>query len=255
MKFRILFFICLLIPALSFSQERVLTFGVQFKPMIPVSLVENDLVETDLGGVNYQTQQNFGYSFGFLIRKGITKKISLETGIAYVKRNFSLGIDSIGSNFNQDLNYGIVGYEIPVLGLIYIQLSREMFMNVSMGGALDLYPSDVGTDRAANGEWIHETVRRNWLQTSVLANIGWEYRTKEKGIFYVGASYHRPFDYIFLSKIGVKQVGAGRPEVSQELNGNYLTLDFRYFFHEDPEKRKLKKKKSKKSKAEMRKSY
>ena len=242
---KLLFLLILLIPFCSWAQERVLTFGIQYKPMIPISLIESTTVESVNDGVKFTNDQKFGYAAGFLIRKGITDKFSIETGISYVKRNYSLSIDSLNGNYSTGDDFGIVGYEIPVVGLVYIQLSREVYMNVSMGGTFDVYPSDVSNaNEIKAGDWLHVADRRNWLQISALANIGWEYRTKESGIFYLGASYHRPFDFAYLSKYGVfKSVGVSRVSHNQELGGNYLTLDFRYFFHEDPEKRKLKKKK------------
>lgn len=242
MRLRFLLFIFLLLPLVFFGQRRVLTFGGQFKPMIPSGFLNAQKVETEVSNVNYRTDQRFGYAAGFLIRRGFTDKLSLETGISFVQRNFSLNIDSLNNGYSTQIDYRIIGYEIPLVGLVYIQLSKEIFMNVSFGGTIDLYPSDVyGNDRA---NWSHETVRYNWAQVSMLANLGWEYRTAKDGTFYIGASFHRPFNPMYLSKIG-HGPNPLYPDAKLDLNGNYLTLDFRYFFHEDPMKRKERKKKKK----------
>jgi len=111
-------------------------------------------------------------------------------------------------------------------------------MNVSGGFSLDVYPSDLYTF----DDYFQNAVNRfNWIKTSLIANLGWEYRTPKIGYFYFGASYHRPFSHIM--RDFVNYTGNGRDEgVFFDLSGNYLTLDFRYFFHEDPQKKRTKKK-------------
>jgi hypothetical protein len=74
----------------------------------------------------------------------------------------------------------------------------------------------------------------------VIAGLGWEYRTEKSGYFYLGASYHRPFDYIFYSYLLYPDKEKPTSETGSELQGNYLSFDIRYFFHSEPEKRKKK---------------
>ena len=42
-------------------------------------------------------------------------------------------------------------------------------------------------------KFIQNTLRRR-IQMAMLANIGVEFRTEKDGIFYIGASLHRPWD-------------------------------------------------------------
>ena len=84
----------------------------------------------------------------------------------------------------------------------------------------------------------------DWIIPSLIANIGWEYRTDKSGYIYLGASYHRPFSH--MAKEVILYNGNSRFErVELNLSGNYITVDIRYFFHEDAEKKKRKVKKSK----------
>ncbi len=189
--------------------------------------------------VNFSLQPNPGYCFGMVIRRGFTKNISLETGINYVKRNYTLQIQD--TSFFTERKFAFIGYEIPVLGLVYIRLSRQLYMNASAGLSFDMFPSDL----AIQNEFFNlRTLRRNWLQTSLLANIGYEWRTEKSGYFYLGASYHRPFQGNAYNSVLYKRYSARTgPVFNTWLSGNYLTIDLRYFFHEDPEKRKKKVKK------------
>jgi hypothetical protein len=74
-----------------------------------------------------------------------------------------------------------------------------------------------------------------------LANHGYELRTEKKGIFYLGASYHRPFTFIYKSFMFYRKPNETISGIL-DLSGNYFTIDFRYFFHEDPISKGRKKK-------------
>lgn len=238
-------------PAL--AQERVTTVGFQYKPLFSSKFFNTGPQELrwkasyynddPIPQLIYQDSAYFkiapqsGYCMGMVIRSGISETWSVETGINFVRRNYQLEMgDSTGSETGV---FKLVSYQIPVQGLVFIQLSDEIFMDVSMGLAVDFYPSDIAT---YGDRFIHSSARRSWLSSSLLANIGWEYRTRESGYFYLGASYNRPFNGIMRSffKRPVNDYG---PEEFIELRGNYLTADLRYFFHSDPAKRKKKNKK------------
>lgn len=217
---------------------RLITGGIQFRPMLPVGFFNGAEQSSVVNDTTFTINQNFGYSAGGVIRFGFNDRFALETGISFVQRNFTLSAEEQSGGFNQELSYRIIGYELPIRGLVYVQLDRQWFMTATFGPVLDFFPSDVAT---ANDYIQHETIRNSWIAVGLDANIGFEYRTKENGIFYLGGSFHRPFSNIYLSKIGAYQ--AQIPETTIELFGDYLTVDLRYFFHADPEPKKRKKKK------------
>ncbi len=59
---------------------------------------------------------------GMIIRKGISNTVSIESGINYVKRNYNLSIADSASE--RTTSFTIVGYEIPVTGMVFIQHSK-----------------------------------------------------------------------------------------------------------------------------------
>lgn len=238
MKYKALLLL-LLISSLGYAQKNVVTAGIQFKPMLPNDLFNADAMRSSVEGMAFETQQNFGWAGGMVIRWGFTDMLSLETGINFVQRNFTLSLDSIDNNYNASVDYRVTGYEVPLLGLIYIKLDRNWYMNAALGGSLDFFPRDFYTD-TINAEWMHETVRRSWIQVALLANIGFEYRTEKSGYFYIGGSFHRPFTDMYLSKVGFSN--SEFVTSTMDINGSYLTVDLRYFFHEDPVKREKRKK-------------
>ena len=235
----ILFILLGFIPMLLVGQERVITVGLQYKPMLPPGFFNAEQSKVSTADIDFSIDQKFGWAGGMVIRWGLTRSLSLETGINYVKRNYTLNVDSINNAFNAQIDYDIIGYEIPLTGLVYIQLDRQWFMNASFGASIDLFPKSFYTDAA--GGWQHITDRNGWIQAALLANLGFEYRTEKSGYFYLGGSFHRPFQDMYGVLVG--EDDAAIETAKMTLNGTYLTIDLRYFFHEDPQKRKERKKK------------
>lgn len=222
---------------LSHGQEYALTLGLQFKPIIPTNVLNSGTFEFndqafDTNGdpvnVHIMVEPEFGYSWGAVVRRGITKTISFETGISYIRRNFKYTLTDLDTNFTGITEFGLVSYEIPINGLIYIRLGEQFYMNNSLGISLDMYASDAQS--GADDNFAQYTAKRKWLQPALNANLGFEYRTKESGYFYVGFTYHNPFTNIAVSQLNYRKNLEIHPFLT-ELNGGYLTLDFRYFFH------------------------
>ena len=72
----------------------------------------------------------------------------------------------------------------------------------------------------------------------MLANLGMEYRTQQKGDYYIGASLHLPWSEI--GRIYPKYEDENNNFNNQnfderfflEITGTFVTLDLRYFFKE-----------------------
>lgn len=222
----------------SIAQEGVMTVGVQFKPIIPSNLFRAG--DFSLVGqrdyIKFNISQKVGYSMGMIIRKGINQTWSFETGIKYTKRNFKYAVDNTQKNEQSEGDFSIVGYEVPALALLNVRLDKNVYMNAAFGPSFDMFPSNVQSYTEIIDQY---SIKRRWLQLALIANLGWEYRTKKSGTFYLGGSYHRPFKEIYQTRITyISDDFVERP--IGMLSGNYLTVDVRYFFHEDPEKKKNK---------------
>ena len=176
---------------------------------------------------------NRGTSFGMIIRWGFTKTWSLETGINLVRRNFNVQLNDLDSIANGSLDFKFTNYEVPIQGLAYIQLGEKLFINSSLGFSLNPYPRNV---RSVEPYYLVQANRFKKLQFALIGNVGFEYRTKESGYFYLGASFYNPFERIGFVQGTYLPLGA-EEKILMDLKGNYLTLDLRYFFHEQPEKK------------------
>jgi hypothetical protein len=223
------------------AQEGIFTVGLQYKPIIPSNLFragETDIF-TERTNLTYTISQKPGYSFGMIVRRGISKNWTFETGISYVKRNFTLEVADTDTSITiEKQTFSIIGYEVPLVMMLNVQLDEQLFMNAAFGTSIDIFPSSVGS---ANTQFDQISARKRWIQLAMLANIGWEYRTKKNGAIYIGGSYHRPFSAIYRTKI-TYYAKTYYDSTIGELSGNYLTVDLRYYFHDKNNERNSRKK-------------
>ncbi len=220
------------------AQRAVTTFGLRLKPVVPFTYFEKD-AEARAEHVRYTLSLEGGFAFGMNVRIGLTNTISLETGLGQMQRRFRYTVENDTSGYAEAAPIRYTGYELPVMGLVFIRLGEKTWMNTALGASLDFYPSDVEGLLQNGSIYIF---RRHWAQGSVIGNLGFEYRSDKSGIFYLGATYHRPFNELALADISYIYYGPpSRTARTERLSvaGSYLTLDLRYYFHEDPDKRRL----------------
>ena len=124
-------------------------------------------------------------------------------------------------------------YKLPIQLLAYVQTSEYWYVNVAFGISYNVLASDIFSYGEESENYFQNTYRKNRGYQALLANIGMEYRTEEKGRYYFGTSMHRPWKAIgrvfpeYDDKINIFNK---EKEFSLDLPGNFVTLDFRYFF-------------------------
>jgi len=241
MKKILFLFLLFIISSVAIAQKGENIFGFQFKPIVPNKFIgEYERNFDSLPIFHSQSKQKVGYSFGMVMRHYFTDKVALETGINFTKRRFNLHYEANDGAFSetQDLSVGYINYQIPVSALIFIKLSDELYMNASGGVNFDFYPSAVSTSGVIDidNSFQFRGFRTEWIQFGVNANFGFEYRTKNKGAFYLGATYNQPFNNTMQFTMAWEKKGANTV-VRDYINGSYLTLDFRYFLHVKKEKK------------------
>lgn len=231
-------------PGNNRTGSNITTVGIQYKPVIPSTLFETGPVSFIDDNWNIKLTPTLGHSYGMVIRKGFTDRFSLEVGINQILRNYDIQASFNDTVYEGKGNFKFVGYEIPLQGLIYVRLGERMYMNNAFGLSLDMFASDIQT---SDEYFRNYTATSAWLQLGMIANVGFEYRTEKSGFFYLGGSLHRPFSQIARTFMTFEAQGRYF-EQEIPLIGNYLTIDLRYFFHEDAEKKTNRSKKKKKKK-------
>lgn len=218
------------------AQKNIITAGFQYKPIFASHFFNKSFETITPNNIDFAIKPTYGFCAGMSVRRGITSSISFETGINYVKRTYQLSITD--SRIKRDSEFSIIGYEIPLMGLVFIRLSDKLYMDAGLGTSLDMFPTNIYTSNVSY--FSHFSAKRNWLLPAVFANLGFEYRTLKNGYFYFGTSYHRPFTDIYTSRINYFKNNFSET-IQAPLQGSYLTLDLRYFFHSDPIKEKKEK--------------
>jgi hypothetical protein len=220
------------------AQGGLTHFGLQVKPVIPLDYFD-PLVTIEMPSVRGEVELKGGFSFGMSVRVGITNTIAMETGISQIRRAYDFSIVNDTNGYSGSSRVRFTGYEIPVTGLVYIRLGERTWMNTAMGVSIDIYPSDVQRDVEQGRIYIY---RHNWARFGVLANLGVEYRTENSGTFYLGGSFHRPFNDMATAELTYYGPQFYPYTMRNVLDGSYLTLDLRYYFHEDPERSEMRRK-------------
>ena len=214
------------------AQVGVTTLGIQVKPVIPLAYFD-PLTTLNAPELQGTVELTGGMSFGMSIRVGLTNMISLETGIGQITRRYDFTISNDTSGYSDGDQVRYVGYEVPITGLFNIRLGERTWMNAAMGFSFGFYPSDAQRDVEYGRIYIF---RNSWAQLGVLGNLGVEYRTERSGTFYLGATYHRPFNDMATAELTYYTANFFPYSMRGGLNGSYLTVDLRYYFHEDPER-------------------
>lgn len=220
------------------AQKNVVTAGLQFQPIFPVAFLNTaDQEVTDSQGwVTTLVSPKFSWSAGMLVRWGFHRRLSLETGINFVQRNYDLTMST--EDFTGRSDFRIIGYEHPIKVLVFVQLADRLYMNAAGGLQLTFFPSDI---YSFDTYFRHSSLRLGmdqFLHAGGIANLGFEWRTKKAGYFYLGATYHQMFGDIYRSKFQYVEDNTYSEATTVLLNGSYLTLDIRYFFHSQPIERK-----------------
>ncbi len=205
-------------------------FGFQYKPLIPVSVVGDRPFDIGEGPFNSTVSARLGYTYGGVVRIGITELLAIETGISYTKRRFSIDYEVPDSSLAASDGLSYINFDIPVNFLVYIKLSDKFYMNSSLGTSLIYYPSNVRT--VINPEGIHQFIfegrRMSFFSADVNANVGFEFRTPKNGIFYIGASGKIPLTPVL--RIATEyRYDTEKFVAFSEIQGAQVSLDFKYF--------------------------
>jgi len=207
-------------------------FGFQYKPIIPINVFgagpQSISDSDDLH--NSVVTQKFSFSAGGVMRIGFTPRLAIETGINFTRRNYTTDYFVPDSNLVAQTTIRNVSYDIPANLLIYVKVNNSLYINTSFGLSFLFYPSNTATQtNTLPHNFITETQVNRWLQFALNANAGAEYRTEQNGIFYLGASFHRPFTPIYNVRTTYKYINDPKAGIGR-LTGTYFSLDLKYFF-------------------------
>lgn len=209
-------------------------FGFVASPVIPNNFIGdvNTKMQDTANTMFANFQHRTGFTFGAIVRIGVTKTISIETGISQVRRVYNATVSAPDSSFSGDQKLSFVNYDIPINGLFYVQLSENWYMNAAIGFSVTQYPSDSRDTIRFDQKNIVSVEARRTARTYFAANagLGFEYRTPKSGTFYIGGGAKVPMKDPFFGVAIWTTSGNGNKRVAYSpISSGYFTLDFRYF--------------------------
>jgi hypothetical protein len=240
MKSILLFFLFSLANASVFGQEIKEKkekfpshFAFQLRGLIPnkfsepkTNTVFNDTLTSSI------TQKN-GFSFGGVIRTRYADRFGVELGLTICKRYFdvSTGIPDSGLFFSKD--FAFTNFELPVNGLVFIQLSERVFTNAGLGISAVYKPSSVAARefKENKSEFSMAGIVQNKFNLNINAQLGFEYVSDKNGAFYIGGSAHIPLSrlFYFYSKYTYANSDVFSAVVYEQ-KSPFFTFDVRYYF-------------------------
>ena len=230
MKARLIFILLFLLVLDAKPQFNKTTFGLQYKPIIPAAYFNSAEIIKPSGSYNFNLTPKYSNSFGMVVRHKINTSFSIESGINYTQRNFNLAINNASINLDDFTNFSMRSYELPIQLLAYVQTSENWYVNAAFGLSHNVLASDIFSYGEKSEKYFQNTYRKNGGYQALLANLGMEYRSKGKGHYYFGTSLHRPWEVIGRVFPEYDNFNQDR-KFSLNLLGNFVTLDFRYFFY------------------------
>lgn len=218
------------------KQKVFVTIGPEVNLIIPTDFgTRKDVLYQD---TMFRFAPNLSYRFGANLRFDFSRTFSFQTGLYYISRNYTSQVgraneirtEIVEDYYNRSMNY--IGFEIPVMGLFYVQLGRQWFMNNAVGFSIDFYPSSIIKNAGDSAiKYISFGGRNSSFVPSMKAAIGFEFRSDNIGYFYLGGQFHRPFIPIldgFIERTNALPYGLQPAQISQ--SGTYFSVDFKYFF-------------------------
>ena len=210
-------------------------FGFEFKALIPSRILNAGPVSLGDDSIDVTIKSPNGYSIGMVVRHNFTKMFSLETGLHLTNSYYPILFKNTNQGIDEESRIQLTSYELPIQWLLYIRLGEQIYMNTILGISLDFFPTDV---TITEDSYAYIILVDSWIQASILASVGFEYRTKKSGYFYIGSTIHRPFSDIGTFKLSYyhDNILSDYVTFSSPISGSYLSIDLRYFF---PKKEKI----------------
>ena len=229
-----IFILCFFV-SIAQAQEKKFVFGLQYKPIVTAAYFDAANISAEWANFQFDLSPRYSYSLGMNVRRILNRTFSFETGINYIDRNYRLSIYNSIIELDDFTDFSFRAYEIPYQLLTNVRASNNIYLSVAFGISHNIFASDVYSEGESDYQFTQNTLKRRRTQMAMLANIGAEFRTEKDGIFYIGASLHRPWDEVGRIYPEYDDFNESAPSLDAhylEVLGNFVTIDLRYFFNE-----------------------
>ncbi len=213
-------------------------FGLQIKPLIPLGMVGDKPFDIKNGNFKTKISPIFGFSYGGVVRVGLTELLAIESGINFTKRNYRAEYSLPDSSLTATDDLGFISFNIPLNLLVYVKLGQQFYMNVSAGASGNFNPSNIRSTVNPEGAhiFIFEGRRLHFFDFNANAEVGFEYRTENSGTIYLGISGRIPFSPT-LDIATEYRIDTYSSVAYGQVEGATFALSLKYFFHNNKRKK------------------
>jgi len=220
----------LLSQRLDIQERSPVNVGVELGVIFPsqVLLTFEDTALDSNEVYSYLTSTQPSFRFGGYLRFDLFGNHSLESGLYRITRryNSSVSLLETGEELASNTIRG-VAFEMPLMWIISVPLSREARLSTGFGGVVSFFASDFGI---LDFEYDLDAVIRSRFLGGIKANLGFEYDAGEIGGFYFGATFQHHFQSIAFMRMEY-HFDANQSAIGVlDLNGSYLAAVVRYIF-------------------------
>ncbi|TVQ49809.1 MAG: hypothetical protein EA362_03765 [Saprospirales bacterium] len=215
---------------LNIQERSPVNVGVELSMIFPsqMLLTFEDTALDSNEVYSYLTSTQPSFRFGGYLRFELFGNHSLESGLYRITRryNSSVSLLETGQELASNTIRG-VAFEIPLLWIISVPLSREARLSTGFGGVVSFFASDFGV---LDFEYDLDAVIQSRFLGGIKANLGFEYDAGEIGGFYFGATFQHHFQSIAFMRMEYHFEANQSAIGVLNLNGSYLAAVVRYIF-------------------------
>jgi hypothetical protein len=228
--------IAFLFSCTALAQERQVAFGVLVEPIIPSSLfrISTDIKRVD--DVLFTSTPKPGYAFGGILKFDYSERLSFETGINYLVRNYNMTAaeneDIMSLDFKED------SYEIPLTVKYFVRLGPQLYLSNSAGLSLLFIPGSIESKVQRGVEFDddymffrQESLIKRTMVPAFKGGFGLQYRTNDHGSFYF-ETYYRLFSVYYDTRLSYFNATTNVDLINIGINsiGDYFGFSIRYTF-------------------------
>lgn len=229
-------FFALLFSCTAFAQERQVSFGALVEPIIPSSLFRISTDVKRIDNVLFTSTPKPGYAFGGILKFDFTSRLSFETGINYLVRNYEMTAEETSNLMTLDFMED--SYEIPLTMKYFVRLGPQLYLSNSAGLSLLFIPGSIETKVQKGVEFnddymffMQQSLIRRTMVPAFKGGFGLQYRTSEHGSFYF-ETYYRLFSVYYDTRLSYFNAATNVDLINIGINsiGDYFGFSIRYTF-------------------------
>lgn len=232
----------LLFSLVAIAQDKKISFGFVGEPIIPTKLfritkdVKTIADSVSMNQIVFTSTPRYGYAFGAIMKIDYSPRLSFETGINYLVRNYKMEVEEPG--YHISLSFNEDSYEIPLTVKYFLRLADRLYLSNAVGVSLIMIPGSVMTkvvNGAENSEDYYIFEQHSYIMRTMMpafkGGFGLNYRTENSGQLYL-ETYYRLFSTYYDTRLLYYNAATRTDQINVKIKsiGDYFGFSLKYTF-------------------------